>query len=95
MTTTGLYEARWTGGAAPFAVNLFDPRESDLATRGLVPAGAPESRAEAYKIKIGYNPVEGARTAPDARRDWWKLAALAALAVLAVEWYIYNRRIYI
>ncbi|MDG3004486.1 vWA domain-containing protein [Paludisphaera mucosa] len=92
---TGLYEARWTGGAAPFAVNLFDPRESDLATRGLVPAGAPESRAESYKIKIGYTPVEGARIVPDVRRDWWKLAALAALGVLVLEWYIYNRRVYV
>ncbi|AMV38082.1 vWA domain-containing protein [Planctomyces sp. SH-PL62] len=95
VATTGLYEARWTGGASPFAVNLFDPRESDLATRGLVPAGAPESRVEAYKIKIGYTPVEGAGTVPDARRDWWKLAALAALGVLVVEWYVYNRRVYI
>ena len=93
--STGLYEARWAGGAAPFAVNLFDPRESDLATRGLVPAGAPESRAESYKIKIGYTPVEGARVVPDVRRDWWKLAALGALAVLAAEWYIYNRRVYV
>ena len=93
--TTGLYEARWDGGAAPFAVNLFDPRESDLATRGLVPAGAPEARAEGYKIKIGYNPVDGTRVVPDVRRDWWKLLALAALGVLALEWYIYNRRVYV
>jgi len=95
VDATGLYEARWTDGAAPFAVNLFDPRESDLATRGLVPEGAPESRAEGYKIKIGYTPVEGARVVPDARRDWWKLAALAALGVLVAEWYVYNRRVYI
>lgn len=91
----GLYEARWDDGAAPFAVNLFDPRESDLATRGLVPAGAPEARAESYKIKIGYNPVEGSRVVPDVRRDWWKLLALGALGVLALEWYIYNRRVYV
>ena len=45
----------------PFAVNLFDFRESDLAPRGLVPEGVPESQAEAYKIKIGYNPVAGTR----------------------------------
>lgn len=95
VARAGLYEARWDGGAAPFAVNLFDHRESDLATRGLVPAGAPESKAESYKIKIGYNPVEGARVVPDVRRDRWKLLALAALGVLALEWYIYNRRVYV
>ncbi|WP_165064877.1 vWA domain-containing protein [Paludisphaera rhizosphaerae] len=95
VTNTGLYEARWTGGVSPFAVNLFDPRESDLATRGLVPAGTPESRAESYKIKIGYNPIEGTRIVPDVQRDWWKLLALAALGVLVVEWYIYNRRVYV
>ncbi len=67
----------------------------DLATRGLVPAGTPESREESYKIKIGYNPIEGTRIVPDVQRDWWKLLAVAALGTLVVEWYIYNRRVYV
>ena len=51
---------RWDpDGRLAFAVNLFDARESDLAPRGLVPEGVPESQADAYKIKIGFNPVAG------------------------------------
>ena len=59
-------------GLLPFAVNLFDARESDLAPRGLVPEGAPASTAESYKIKIGYNPVTGTQKPPDVQKDiWW------------------------
>jgi hypothetical protein len=94
--TTGLYHARWTpDGLLPFAVNLFDTRESDIATRGLVPEGAPPAQAEAYKIKIGYNPITGLARVVPAQKDWWKVLATLALGVLLVEWYIYNRRVYI
>ena len=94
--TTGLYHARWEPkGLLPFAVNLFDFRESDLAPRGLVPDGVPDSQAEAYKIKIGYTPVVGTQQTQDKQQDWWKWFACAALGVLLVEWYIYNKRVYI
>ena len=94
--TTGLYHARWEPkGMLPFAVNLFDFRESDLAPRGLVPDGVPENQAEAYKIKIGYTPVVGTRQTQDKQQDWWKWFACGALGVLLVEWYIYNKRVYI
>jgi hypothetical protein len=94
--TTGLYHARWEpSGLLPFAVNLFDLRESDLAPRGLVPDGVPESQAEAYKIKIGYNPVAGTQQTQDKQQDWWKWFACGALGVLLLEWYIYNKRVYI
>src|SRR5262249_49335481 len=53
----GIYHARWEpDGIFPFAVNIFDARESDIAPRGLVPEGTPPAQADAYKIKIGYNP---------------------------------------
>jgi hypothetical protein len=95
-TTTGLYHARWEpAGMLPFAVNLFDFRESNLATRGLVPAGAPESQAESYKIKIGYNAVAGTVATITMKQDWWKSFACAAIGVLLLEWYIYNKRVYI
>ncbi len=94
--TTGLYHARWEpSGLLPFAVNLFDLRESDLAPRGLVPDGVPESQAEGYKIKIGYNPVAGTQQTQDKQQDWWKWFACGALGVLLLEWYIYNKRVYI
>jgi hypothetical protein len=94
--TTGVYLAEWDGnGKLPFAVNLFDERESDLAPRGMVPEGAPESMEESYKIKIGFNPVTGVRKSPVVRKDVWWYFALLTLGVLLVEWYIYNRRVYI
>jgi hypothetical protein len=93
---TGIYVAQWDPkGLLPFAVNLFDARESDLAPRGLIPEGAPESMAEAYKIKIGYNPVTGTQKSVTIQKDIWWWLALGALGVLLFEWYIYNRRVYI
>ena len=92
----GIYHARWEpDGILPFAVNLFDARESDLAPRGLVPDGVPPGEADAYKIKIGYNPVAGIRKTRPSYKDWWKWLAGAALGIILVEWYIYNRRVYI
>jgi hypothetical protein len=92
----GIYHARWDpSGFLPFAVNQFDFRESDIAPRGLVPDGTPPEKADAFRIKIGYNPVAGARTTRSSRKDWWMPLALTALAVLLLEWYIYNRRVYI
>jgi hypothetical protein len=92
----GIYLARWDPkGLMPFTVNLFDIRESDLATRGLVPDGAPTSQAEAYKIKIGFNPVAGTQKPPQIQKDIWWYFAVLALGVLLFEWYIYNRRVYI
>ncbi len=93
---TGLYHARWgADGGLVFAVNQFDLRESDLAPRGLVPEGVPPAQADAYKIKIGYSPVAGTPTLKPSRKDWWKPLAALALGVVLVEWYIYNRRVYI
>jgi hypothetical protein len=94
--TTGVYLAQWDpSGVLPVAVNLFDARESDLASRGLVPEGAPASLEESYKIKIGHNPVTGTPRPPVVQKDIWWYFALLALGVLLVEWYIYNRRVYI
>jgi len=92
----GLYHARWApDGLFPFAVNLFDPRESDIATRGLVPDGVPPGQADSYKIKIGYNPIAGSRNTQPVRKEWWRPLAVLALVVVLVEWYIYNRRVYL
>ena len=93
---TGIYHARWSpGGLLPFVVNQFDFRESDIAPRGLVPDGVPPDKADPYKIKIGYSPVAGTKAMRPSRKDWWKPLAVAALAVLLFEWYVYNRRVYI
>jgi hypothetical protein len=93
---TGIYHARWDPkGTMPFVVNQFDFRESNLAPRGLVPPGVPESQADNYKIKIGYNPVAGTQRVRPSRKDWWKAITVAVLGVLMLEWYIYNKRVYV
>jgi hypothetical protein len=93
---TGLYRASWgEGEGLTFAVNLFDPRESDLAPRGQVPPGVAEDRADAFRIKIGYNPVKQVRIDAPAKHDWWRPISLVVLGVVLVEWYIYNRRVYV
>lgn len=93
---TGIYRAQWQPtGRRAFAVNEFDARESDLAPRGLVPEGTPPDKADGYKIKIGYNPVTGTRRTVQAPQDWWKALACLALGVVCLEWYIYNRRVYL
>ena len=92
---TGIYHARWEpDGVLPFVVNLFDPRESDLATRGLVPAGTPNSQADPYKIKIGDTPVSGMTRIEPTRIDGWKALAFLALVLLLIEWTVYNRRVF-
>jgi hypothetical protein len=93
---TGLYQARWGDDQSlSFAVNLFDARESDLAPRGLIPPGLSEAQQEQYKIKIGFNAVEGTRQTTRALKDYWWLLAVAMLGVVLFEWYIYNRRVYV
>ena len=94
---TGIYHARWGDrpeNAQAFAVNLFNARESNLAPRGQVPPGVTDAQADAYRIKIGYTPVQSARLDAPATREWWWLITLAALGVVVVEWLVYNRRIH-
>ncbi len=62
-----------------FAVNLFDPRESDVRPR--------------ESIRIGRVEVSAAQATSDAlaRREFWPWLAALVLAVLAVEWWVYHR----
>ena len=76
----GVYEVQSAGKTVErFAVNLFQPVESDIPVR-------PE-------IKIGRVEVQGESAPQSVRRDLWKILLLAGLAVSLLEWYIYNRRI--
>ncbi len=93
---TGIYRATWPPDQSlPFAVNLFDLRESDLSTRGIVPDGTPRDLVESYKIKVGYNTVTGVEKPPQVKQDLWKTFALLVLGVLLVEWFVYNRRVFV
>lgn len=66
-----------------FAVNLSDAMESALSPQ-------PE-------IKVGGldKAVKGEDTAKQSNRELWKLFAWALLAFLIIEWWVYNRRVYV
>ena len=79
--------------AARFAVNLFDREESDIRLR---PRQEGEGGlAEVASLSIGYDDVAAESSASPMRKELWTSLLLAALAVLVLEWYIYNRRVYI
>jgi hypothetical protein len=75
-----VYEDEGSQVRQQFAVNLFDSRESDLTP--------------AEKLNIGYEEVQAARGTLPQRRELWRWLVLVALAVLFLEWYVYNRRVY-
>ncbi len=77
----GVYRVtRDDGGRGGFAVNLLDAQESNIEPR-------PE-------IHIGSDRIAPGR---ERRQPWvlWKWIILLAVVLLMVEWYIYNRRMYI
>jgi hypothetical protein len=78
----GVYQVSEAGQPArSFAVNLFDAAESRIDPR--------------RSIDIGYEKVSGEASWEGGRTELWKLLLLAVLCVLCVEWYIYNRRVYV
>ena len=64
------------------AVNLFDEVESNIQP-------VPELQIDEHVRVASSRGVE--RT----RREAWKILVMLALVVLVVEWYIYNRRVYL
>jgi hypothetical protein len=79
----GIYEVQSNGKTVDrFAVNLFDPAESDIR-----PNPSPT-------IKVGEVEVKGEATSEASRKEIWKTLVVIGLAILGAEWYIYNRRIY-
>lgn len=78
---TGFY--RWRAGdeSQTVPVNLFDDRESMIAAVENVRLGAAESKDVSREYK--------------SRLELWKWLALAGLLLLVLEWYIYNRRVYV
>ncbi len=67
------------GGSQPFAASLTSEAESDTTPR------------ETLKTRAGE--VSGVAETFYSEREWWRWIALLALAVLAVEWWAYHRRI--
>jgi len=80
----GIYEVHAGGKrAGRLAVSLLDAGESNIR---------PERDPG---IKIGYVEVAGESGWEASRREFWKGLVFAGLFVLLLEWYIYNRRVYV
>ncbi len=75
----GLYSVKRKERTEAVALNLFDPRESS----GLV----------AKELKTAGGRVSATAALPPVIRPYWRWLALAVLAVLLFEWYVYHRRI--
>jgi hypothetical protein len=76
-----------------FAVNLFDHQESDIGVR---PSQDSKSRTVSpADIRIGNIDVKATLGQTPTRTEAWKPVLACALFVLILEWYIYNRRVYL
>ncbi len=81
-TQTGVYELRRAGAEGDevilrFPVSLLNRKESRIAPSDT--------------LKVGASAQAQAQAVPE-NRDLWKWFALVSLAVLLVEWWMYNRR---
>ena len=94
ISHTGLYRLRWRGTPGQtdlvrdndvqrvYAANLLDSAESDVSTQSSI--------ALANVIVDTENSTERKRI-----RDWWPWLLLGALAIMMLEWWIYNRKMYL
>lgn len=78
-----LSEGSGTKAAQQFAVNLFDDRESDLLPAEKIPIGVEQIQATS------------ASGSAAARKELWKWILLLGLAIVLLEWYVYNQRVYL
>jgi hypothetical protein len=82
----GVYEVREGSGTKlgqQFAVNLFDPRESDLKPAAVLPIGHERVQAE---VSSGTQ---------RSKIDLWKWVLIVGLVLVLFEWYVYNQRVYL
>lgn len=77
----GFYEVSNQAGQLldRFVVNLFDLRESSLAS-------APH-------VSLGYETVESGPAVVEVRREFWRWLLVGVLAVTTLEWWVYARRL--
>ena len=62
-----------------FTINLFDPRESQLAV--------------AKDVELGYEAVEATAASVPQRQEYWRLLLLGMLGLLGLEWWVYSKRV--
>jgi len=90
----GVYEVHRQGVITErFSVNLLDREESDVLVR---PSQDAEGETlQAADIRIGHVDVAAMGGQAPVRKQWWRALLLGALFVSLLEWYIYNRRVYV
>jgi hypothetical protein len=76
----GVYRAEWENGVQRFSVNLLDSDESSIEPRP--------------SVQIGAESIAAGETRKQPR-ELWKFAVLAGLLFLILEWYVYNRRVFV
>ena len=74
-----------------FAVNLFDRQESDVKLQS---DKLPDGSSGVRDLQIGDSVISAENKTP-ARQEMWRYLLMAALFILLLEWYIYNRRVYV
>lgn len=90
----GVYEVRRNDQVIErFAVNLFDRLESDVRVRPN--QSGDQATIRPADIRIGNYEVAPTLGKTPSRTEVWKLVLIGALGVLILEWYIYNRRVYL
>lgn len=75
-----IYDIESTTILETFCVNLFSSRESDVRAAGSIDLGAKAVAAETSSIK--------------SRQEAWRWLIIGGLALLILEWAIYNRRVF-
>jgi len=93
LQDVGLYRVSWQGEPGPtdvvsagrasrvYAANLLSPTESDVGT--------------VSELGLGSRDVVAADRTGEKRREYWPWLLLTALAVMMLEWYIFNRKVHI
>lgn len=80
----GIYDVTEAGAkkvGRQFVVNLFDSRESNL-----IPAD---------ELKFGHTNVKAENRWEPSRFEFWRWIVFFGLILLAFEWYVFNRRVYL
>jgi len=75
----GVYEATWGESRFVFVANLLSPAESNLKPRS--------------EVQLGGRRVSGGSALTTSNREIWRHLAVIALLILALEWYVYHRRV--
>lgn len=84
----GIYKAelKAEGKTEPLRTTFFAANLADVDESAIAPA---------KELTVAGKKVVGDESAEESNQDMWKWAAIAALVLIMIEWWVYNRRTYI